>query len=450
MNLLLVDNELKLVEWILRETNWNISLLITIDKECNYKNCDRVEKILSELDFWNHKDLDKFDYDDINNLRDAQVCIESATYREISDFQIGKWIYYKGYAFVKQIFDENEFDIVIVKGPNHGYIYDKMITSFATYRGIQSYNIEANLCDLRVIYDNLNEKILEIKDNEDIDVSKSLRYIVTKEQKRKVCMGWSGIYAFSYFIAGKLGEELIKCIRYKNRGKDKLGISIFEKIDMHKQSIKNKRYYHKISVPINFGKKYILFALHLEPEATITGMTEMESQLVAINMLSQCLPKGWNLYVKEHPHQYWGNTDWGYDAFLYGTPIYKTRRFYQEINKLENVSIINIDANIDILMEKAVAIATMSGTIASEAIEEKKPVILFSTQEYFYKYVQDILKVRSYEDCKNAIKKLEKGYVPTYSDYKEVCNKYLLDCNEDADGYQRAIRTIKRHCEIKG
>ena len=450
MNLLLVDNELKIVEWILCETDWNISLLITTDKTCKYKNCERVKKILSERDFWNHNDLTMFEYDEINSLRNAQLCIESATHREISDFQIGKWIYYKGYAFVKQIFNQNEIDLVIVKGPNHGYIYDKMITSFATYLGIHSYNLEENLCNLRVIYDNLSEKILEIQDNGCIDVSKALRYAFPADQTRKWGGGWQGIYTLAYRLAGRLGEEIIKCIRYRNCGNDKLDVSIFEKVKKYYQTKKLKKYYKQISTQINFEAKYIFFALHLEPEATITGMAEMDSQLVAINMLSQCLPQGWMLYVKEHPHQYLGNTDFLYSGYLYGTPIYKTRRFYQEINRLENVLIIDMETSANTLMEKAVAIATMSGTIASEAIEEKKPVILFSTQEYFYKYVQDILKVRSYEDCKNAIKKLEKGYVPTYSDYKEVCNKYLLDCNEDADGYQRAIRTIKRHCEIKG
>ena len=59
-----------------------------------------------------------FDYTDLKYLWKAQLKMENTYNRFCSDFQMGKWNYYRSYALVRKIFTTHRIDFVIVNGEN--------------------------------------------------------------------------------------------------------------------------------------------------------------------------------------------------------------------------------------------------------------------------------------------------------------------------------------------
>nr|MCR5756163.1 hypothetical protein [Acetatifactor sp.] len=180
LSIVLVDNELKILPFVLSETDWIIEALVTVSLNDSLCNNDRIKNTYHELDFWNNDDLSGFEYNDLADLWEAQLKIENATNREIADYQIAKYTFYRGYAVVKRIMNRN-VDMIIVKGPNHGYCYDRLLTSMATIKGIHSFNIEEKLLNKRGIYDNLSKKLIPICENGTNEVDNSLFCKAPKE-----------------------------------------------------------------------------------------------------------------------------------------------------------------------------------------------------------------------------------------------------------------------------
>ena len=440
--IILVDNELKLINHVLNDTDWIIEVLITINKDNQYVENDRVISIYSEEEFWNNRDLEYFDYTDLKYLWKAQLKMENTYNRFCSDFQMGKWNYYRSYALVRKIFTTHRIDFVIVKGLNHGYGWDRMITEYATFLDIASYNIEGSLYKKRIIYDNKNKKLLERQHN-NVNVNEVVFY--PQEVDQEVTFGktfWERVYKFFYNHFGSLGLDFIKCVRYKNNGKDRFGNTIKDRFKMLKKIKKTKKYYDQISAEIDTTQKYICYALHYEPEASVAGRADiMDSQLVVIQMLANNLPEGWVLYVKEHTIQYWINYSKRYFN-LHGLSVFKTKRMYEEISKMKNVKLLKSDSDNRLIIENCQAIATMSGTIGIEAATYKKPVLIFAAERAIYKHMNGYYKISSNEECKNAIKEILEGKECVYDNYTEICNRYLIDFSNEVCGYWNAVQII--------
>lgn len=143
------------------------------------------------------------------------------------------------------------------------------------------------------------------------------------------------------------------------------------------------------------GEKYIYFALHYQPEATSSpwGGGLFTNQLIPIKMICGYLPKGYKLYVKEHPSQ---------------THIGRDNSLYNEIAAIKNARLISLKAdNID-LIRSAAATATLTGTTAMESVLNGVPCITFG--EYIYNALEGCFHVRSNEECENAIKRIVSGF----------------------------------------
>lgn len=442
--ILLVDNELKIVEHILKETDWIIEVLITIEKNNRYRRNARIKKIYSETDFFINADLRGLNFAELELFWHAQLKVENGYNRGLVDYQMGKWNYYRGYVLTKRIYDEHAIDAVIVKGHNHGYVYDRLIMEMATQRGITSYNIMVLLNSTRSVYNNIKKELVKVGSVNQIDLKKSLFYRVPQNNETTYDKSiWNNIYEIAYKMGGLLGIETVRCIRNHNLGENIYGVTVLEKIKQYIK-IKNAQNYLKtIAVDLDIRKKYICYAMHLEPEAAVSGMAEMDSQIVVIQMLASCLPPGWKLYVKEHPHQFDVNTKSLLYGNLYGAGALKTKRFYEEINKIKNVSFLKKETDMKKIITNCQAMATMTGTIAAETATYGKPVLVFAPERTLYKMAKGFYNITSYDECKNAIGKIMNREQVCYDDFEEVCNKYLIDFSNESSGYQRAVEVIK-------
>lgn len=168
----------------------------------------------------------------------------------------------------------------------------------------------------------------------------------------------------------------------------------------------------------------MVYFLHVEPEAFIQINTIFESQLAVIKMLSETLPTGWKLYVKEHPAQFDVNSDLGY-YHMVDMPRFKTKEFYKKIASMPNVELVDINVKSEVLVENAQAVSSILGTVFFESVLKNKPVIMFSDQN-LVAFMRDSFVINSFDDCRNAMEKIANGFTPDYSDADEVIKKYVF------------------------
>ncbi len=116
---------------------------------------------------------------------------------------------------------------------------------------------------------------------------------------------------------------------------------------------------------------YVLFPLHVAPEASLLGSTpEMADQFSLIKDISANLPWSVLLYVKLHP----GQKKWSGPDFA----------FFKRIAALKNVRILNADVPVSRILrdDKCLGVATVNGTVGLEAAIQKKPVFVFGRAIY--------------------------------------------------------------------
>ena len=142
-------------------------------------------------------------------------------------------------------------------------------------------------------------------------------------------------------------------------------------------------------------------------------------------MLSETLPEGWTLYVKEHPHQFVLNDpELSMDFYMITANKYKNRKFYDKILSMDRTILLDSAIPSHNINKTAMAIATFNGTVAIEATVLRKPILLFGADTSWIKYCKDIISLRSFQDCQKALARIEGGWVPTYDDVNEVINQY--------------------------
>lgn len=204
--------------------------------------------------------------------------------------------------------------------------------------------------------------------------------------------------------------------------------------------------YEKLQVKADFSQKYIYMTLHYQPECTTSPLGGIfVDQLLAIEILSYCLPEDWLIYVKEHPFQ------WKPRGLIYFA--YRYRGFYEAIAKLRNVRLVPVDTDTYTLIENAKVVASVAGTAPWEGLFRGKPGIIFGYP--WYRDCHGIFKVNDATSCKEALNKIKDGFKV---DHQKLIN-YLGSFQKVAweafrDPYNKKIssislgQNIKNHVEL--
>jgi hypothetical protein len=117
--------------------------------------------------------------------------------------------------------------------------------------------------------------------------------------------------------------------------------------------------FHRGPLPEN----YVYFAMSWTPEmSTLILAPRYAFQMVVIQALSQSLPAGWKLVVKDH-------------TFM---PSTRRRWFYETITRYQNVVLAHPDTLSAALAAGSRAMATISGTAGWESILADRPTLVFS------------------------------------------------------------------------
>ena len=116
------------------------------------------------------------------------------------------------------------------------------------------------------------------------------------------------------------------------------------------------------------GERYVYFPLHLQPELTTAAQGGIfADQLLAVEALSNWVPKGCAIYLKENPKQ---------------TEKQRGPHFYQRLRALPNVRLLGRQENSAELIQNSVGVATITGTAGWEALFHGKPVMVFGAAWY--------------------------------------------------------------------
>ena len=178
------------------------------------------------------------------------------------------------------------------------------------------------------------------------------------------------------------------------------GPSFFTALTARKISQKNKKSYSKNSIKEIPDCPFVYYALHMQPEASSSPLGGFYAdQLRAIRFLSDTLPVGWKIIVKEHPHQKLEERDLS---------------LYDDILKSANVEMISMQFSSDVLQQKSIAIATLTGTAAFEAWLKGKPSLVLGN--IIFETAPGIYKLKSKDDALVAFEKISSGVMHTQDD----------------------------------
>ena len=132
------------------------------------------------------------------------------------------------------------------------------------------------------------------------------------------------------------------------------------------------RKYKQLETRETPSSRDVVFFLHYQPElTTLPRGYKYGQQYSAINLISRSLPKGSTLFVREHIGTFKDFCSW------------KERNinFYNQINSLPNVKILSLERPAYEIIDKCGTVASISGTVATEAMYRQKKVVIFSPLE---------------------------------------------------------------------
>jgi len=164
-----------------------------------------------------------------------------------------------------------------------------------------------------------------------------------------------------------------------------------------------RRTYDRVATPVDLSASYVYLPLHVQPERSTSpnGGIYDHTELL-IETVARSLPPGWLLYVKEHPSQLapWQTGERG-------------RRLadYARFSAIPGVRLVPFDTKPFDLIDRARAVATVTGTSGWEAIARGVPVLCFGIA--WYQGCDGVFDVRRSEDLSAAIESIAAGARPT-------------------------------------
>ncbi len=388
-------------------------------------------------------------HEEIIQYRSTQLKVEKFYTRYSNEASNISYLYYNSLAFWLNIFNNHKIDSLVVYDFEHGTPTDSIPLEIAKRNGITAITLEPAYSfpgsnDLiSAIHSFNSNQYINLNEIDSHYNSVNINEIISSEVENKTSNKSNMISIFFKHMSLTLSLTS-KSLSIPDKYRHIFGINTkfypLRYILMLLFTYKLKKYYIKHSTKmIPENEKYIMYALHFEPEASIMNRTIYNNQIYNIKMLSKYLPKGWVIYVKEHPHQF------NYSMILRGfmnqkLEQYRNPSYYNELIKIPNVKLLDYRISASLLLTNnkdkkssqkingnLQAVATINGTIALECMQHQVPLILFDSNSALYMKIPEVFNVKSMKDLMDTFDVISKlnGYID-YGDYISIVNQYLV------------------------
>ncbi len=458
--ILITDDKGSCIDSIIATGLYNIKLVVVPYKEnikyLKDKYNNKIENYVYYIPDTNDEFQKEFGsdynltYEEIEQYRDVQLKCYRYNLRYIYDDNANNNIYYTSLKFFLGFFKNNNIDCVFSRIMEHGAISDSLIFEIAKKNKIPTYILSmntgfagrnlaslicyndksfVNVADVKRKATNFNELLDSLNGNYSsntvakLPFSKMIKKLISKKDKTLISViKWFYNYRIKYYIKN-IKYSLIKDL-YKIREETSLTEMLKGRLYLNKL----KQYYRKSSIKQIEDKKYIFYPLHMEPEAAILARPTMNSQLFVIEQISNMLPEGYMLYVKEHPDQFAAVQ---LEKYFYKSMHYfRNIDFYKRLLRLRNVKLIDVYMPSSSLIDNAEAIVSIAGSALIESVAKKKTIIVWGNGSNFVELLQDSLKINGIKSLNDAIEIIKRGYTPQYNDFKYIVDTYIIPLNE--------------------
>jgi len=162
-----------------------------------------------------------------------------------------------------------------------------------------------------------------------------------------------------------------------------------------------KTEYDRVVRAPDWSAPFVYFPLHFQPERTTCPQGGIYAdQILALETLAAALPSGWEIYVKEHPSQWWLRSKESFSSARY-------RGYYNRLAKVPHVRLVPITTDTFDLTEKARTVAVVTGTAGWEGLLRGKRPLVFGIP--WWRDCTGVYRVSSVEECARAMREIERG-----------------------------------------
>ena len=454
--ILISDQKGSCVDSILASNSYNIKLIVVPYKyNVDYlkeKYGSTIENYMYYVADTNAEFQDEFSsdhnltYEEIEQFRDVQLKCFRYNTRYLYDDNANNSIYYTVLKFLLGFFSENKIDMVFSRIMEHGAISDSLIFEIAKKKDIPVYIIAMNtgfnsdglfsilkynskrLVDISHVTKNevnYSDMLTTLNSNYSSNkllgfpFSKMIKKFLGKKNKTlKECIQWVYEYRIKYYLRS------IKAYLTKDLYKIREETSLYEILRGFIYRCRLKIYYKMHSIKNIEDENYIFYPLHMEPEAANLARATLGCQLFIIEQVSQLLPEGYFLYVKEHPDQF-ASTQ--LDKYYYkALQNFRNIDFYKRISMLRNVKMLDICTPSSRLIDNSKAVLSIAGSALIEAVAKNKPIIVFGDGTSCVELLSDAFVINQIGSITKSLEAIKDGFTPSYNDFSAMMNKYVF------------------------
>ncbi|MFT4803390.1 MAG: hypothetical protein ACI9YE_000582 [Psychroserpens sp.] len=270
---------------------------------------------------------------------------------------------------IRILFD-NQVDVLISHNIPHEF-HTYVFCTTAETLGVKIIILRQNEYFCRVFAQNgmrFGKKIpIQGSHNKELTGSKALGFISHKHGDYNVA-----ITNLELSMRKNYGEEiwntrreLKKAIRHK-RGLLKGMYSLYTNWNV-------RNFFSTVSREVDYESRFVTFYLHFQPERTTLPEGGIyNQQYFALKVLRGILPNDVTIYIKEHPRTF--RRDYN--------EKYRGVDFYKELADIPNVHFVNKLDNDFKLIDNALFIASIRGTVTSEAVIRGRNAVYFGNAPF--------------------------------------------------------------------
>ena len=180
-------------------------------------------------------------------------------------------------------------------------------------------------------------------------------------------------------------------------------------------------------------KKKLIFFLNFQPENTSCPLGGFfTNQHLAVSLISNYLPPEMDILIREHPAQRNPSVPYRY--------IGRDYLYYERMKSIGDIHFLTMKSNQFELIKESSVVATISGTVAWEAVLMGKPVLFFGN--VWYQDCPGVYLIKTTEDLKEFFANLA-NFTPISRD--ELENYILKKVSEGME-----IEFSEESCKVIG